>query len=385
MTPIITAGGPTTFCSGGNVTLTSSAGASYLWSNAATTASINVTASGIFALRVTNSNGCQSATSVATAVTVNALPEAPIITAEGSTTFCAGDSVTLNSGTGTRYLWSNGETSPSTVVTAEGIYTVRITNASGCQSPASEINVVVKALPLVNITSSSSSMCLNDQRTLKGSPDGGIFSIADGPGIITGNVLSAIGIGNINLAYDYNGVCVNKATQSLIVNEIPVASEGPDQELKFVFETQMKAELAPYEAGEWSLISGSGQISDTNSPTTRITKLSTGENIFLWKVRNGNCEASAEVTITVYDLFVPSVITPNGDDKNDYFKIFENIGRVELIIFNRWGIEEYTNSNYLNDWDGRNNKGTELPNDTYFYILKFENGRIKKGSVLIKR
>jgi gliding motility-associated-like protein len=147
----------------------------------------------------------------------------------------------------------------------------------------------------------------------------------------------------------------------------------------------MTAELSSSEKGEWSLISGSGHISDIHSPTTSVTELSTGENMFLWKVQNGNCEASAEVKITVHDLFVPSVITPNGDGKNDYFKISEIIGKVELIIFNQWGNEEYSNSNYLNDWDGRNNKGVELPNDTYFYILKFENIKIKKGSVLIKR
>ena len=29
------------------------------------------------------------------------------------------------------------------------------------------------------------------------------------------------------------------------------------------------------------------------------------------------------------------------------------IRKVELIIFNRWGNEEYTNDNYLNDWDGQ--------------------------------
>jgi len=116
-----------------------------------------------------------------------------------------------------------------------------------------------------------------------------------------------------------------------------------------------------------------------------ITGISIGENIFLWKVRTGNCEDTAEVKITVYDIFVPSVITPDGDGKNDYFKISEFSGKIELIIFNRWGNEEYTNGNYLNDWDGRNNKGRGLPTDTYFYILKFENGKIKKGSVLVKR
>ena len=385
-TPTITAGGSTTFCAGGSVTLTSSAGTSYLWSNAETTACINVTTAGSYTVQVTNASGCQSAASAATAVTVNALPATPTITAGGPTTFCAGGSVTLTSSAGSTYLWSTGATTASIDVTTADSYAVKVTNASGCQSAASAATiVVVNALPLVNITSSGNSMCLNDLRTLTGSPTGGTFIIADGPGTITGNILSATGTGNISLKYSYTDVCANKATQSIIVNETPAANAGPDQELKFVFETQMEAELSLSETGEWSLISGSGHMSDIHSPTTRVTELSTGENSFLWKVGNGNCEASAEVKITVYDLFVPSVITPNGDGKNDYFMISEITDQVELIIFNRWGNEEYTNGNYLNDWDGRNNKGMELPNDTYFYILKFENGKIKKGSVLIIR
>ena len=50
-TPTITAGGPTTFCAGGSVTLTSSAGTSYLWSNGATTPSINVTTAGSYTVK----------------------------------------------------------------------------------------------------------------------------------------------------------------------------------------------------------------------------------------------------------------------------------------------------------------------------------------------
>jgi len=179
-----------------------------------------------------------------------------------------------------------------------------------------------------------------------------------------------------------------KVASSGIINtvyETPVAFAGPDQELNFVFSTQMAAELYSPGTGEWSLISGSGQISDINSPTTMITELSPGENVFLWKVQNEICMASDEVKITVSDLFVPSVITPDGDGKNDYFKIGENYGKAELIIFNRWGNQEYINSNYANDWDGRNSDGAELPYDTYFYVLKLENGLIKKGSVLIIR
>ena len=116
-----------------------------------------------------------------------------------------------------------------------------------------------------------------------------------------------------------------------------------------------------------------------------MTGLSAGENRFLWEVSNGRCKAFSEVKISVEDPFIPSVITPNGDGKNDYFRVDVMSEPVELIIFNRWGVEEYRNDNYLNDWDGRNNDGHELPNDTYFYIMRFENLYIKKGSVLIRR
>ena len=385
-TPAITAGGPTILCDGGSVNLTSSAGSTYLWSTGATAASINVTTSGNYTVQVTNANGCQSALSAATSVTVNALPATPTITTGGPTTFCDGGSVTLTSSAGSTYLWSNEETTQNINVTISGSYTVRVTNANGCQSVQSAATVVtVNALPLVSITSSSNTMCINDLRTLSGTPAGGTFDIIDGPGTVSGNVLSATGTGTINIEYSYTNVCTNKTTQGIIVNENPVAVAGPDQELTFIFETQLTAELSLSETGEWSLVSGSGQISDIHSPITMVTDLSIGENIFLWTVRNGNCDASTEVKITVSDLFVPSVITPNGDGKNDYFKINALNVRTELIIFNRWGNVEYTNSNYQNDWDGRNDNGNDMTNDTYYYILKFENGLIKKGTVLITR
>jgi gliding motility-associated-like protein len=177
----------------------------------------------------------------------------------------------------------------------------------------------------------------------------------------------------------------SSVSMTVVVNKKPVAKAGEDQELKFVSETQMKAELSLSEIGEWSLISGSGHIADINSPKTMVTELLKGVNIFSWKVQNGNCEISADVKIDVYDIFVPSVITPNGDGKNDCFVLSDFTGKAELIILNRWGNTEYINSNYLNDWNGRNSKGLELPNDTYFYILKLQNNIIKKGSVLIKR
>src|ERR1035437_2022518 len=392
-TPTITAGGPTTFCTGGNVTLTSSAGTSYLWSTGATTASINATTAGSYTVKVKNANGCQSTASAATAVTVNALPATPTITASGPLIFCSGGSVTLTSSAGTTYLWSTSATTASTNITTAGSYTVQVSNANGCQSAASVATaIVVNALP-VPTESNNGPVCAGSALSLTGGPasmtiyywrgPAEFTSLLQNPSVSDSATLNMAGVYTL-IVTNING-CTNTSTQQIIVNETPVAVAGPDQELKFNFETQMNAELSASETGEWSLISGSGHINEIQSPTTRVTELSAGENKFLWKVMKGNCEDTADVKITVHDLFVPSVITPNGDGKNDYFKISEFTGDVELIIVNRWGNEEYTNANYLNDWDGRNNKGVELPADTYFYVLKFENGKIKKGSVLIKR
>src|SRR4030095_54834 len=45
-TATITAGGPTTFCTGGSVNLTATSNTSYVWSNGQTSQTINVTTGG---------------------------------------------------------------------------------------------------------------------------------------------------------------------------------------------------------------------------------------------------------------------------------------------------------------------------------------------------
>jgi gliding motility-associated-like protein len=386
-------------CTGNTINLTSSGGTIYRWTgpNDFTSTAQNpsrtnaVTAmAGTYTVTVTTASGCTVVAS--TYVTVNPTPTVvianPAAVCSPSTLNITVAAITTGSTAGLTYTyWTNAEATTvyaTPAAATSGTYYIKGTTTSGCYD-IKPVIVSVNPLPLVTITSSSSPMCENDLRTLTGNPSGGTFSVIGGPGSISGNVLSATAPGKIVLKYNYMDICSNTASQSIIVNVKPVAFAGLDQELKFVFETLMAADLSSAETGEWSLISGSCQISDIHSPTTKVTGLKIGENKFLWTVRNGSCEKSDEIIVTVYDLFVPSVITPNGDGKNDYFKISALVGRVNLIIFNRWGNVEYSNSNYLNDWDGRNDKGSELPGDTYFYILNFENGLAKTGTVLITR
>lgn len=134
--PNVIATGDTTFCAGRMVALTtdSVAGARYQWSNGDTTRTIRAKVSGRYAVRLVN-NGCVSAYSDSVTVNVLSRPLPVPVSALGSTTVCAGDSVRLIAPSGySTYLWSNGATSQQIDVKASGHYTVRVGNANGCIS-----------------------------------------------------------------------------------------------------------------------------------------------------------------------------------------------------------------------------------------------------------
>lgn len=153
-TPTISASGPTTFCTGGSVTLTASNGTAYLWSNGATSKSITVTTSGNYNVRVTQSGGC-SATSSNTSVSVGSgSAPTPTITAGGATTFCNGGSVQLTASSGTGYLWSNGATTQAISATTTGNYTVRVTQSNGCSAQSSATTVTVNPTATFTVTPS---------------------------------------------------------------------------------------------------------------------------------------------------------------------------------------------------------------------------------------
>jgi trimeric autotransporter adhesin len=184
------------------------------------------------------------------------------------------------------------------------------------------------------------------------------------------------------------GACTDTSALTINFFDQPSANAGPDQELDNVFNTTMQATApAGTNLGEWQLLSGTGTIASVNSPDSKIDNMELGTNTFIWKVKNDYCESSDTISVIIYDIFIPQVITPNGDNENDYFVIrgVENVGPVEVLIFNRWGIEVYSTDNYQNDWGGTNKNGNLLTNDTYFYVINVANSRIFKGFVVIKK
>ena len=75
------------------------------------------------------------------------------------------------------------------------------------------------------------------------------------------------------------------------------------------------------------------------------------------------------------------------DGRNDYFVVngFSAQGRMELVIFDRRGVQVYKSQNYDNLWYGIDYNKNPLPEDTYFYVLKTENDQSLKGFIVIRR
>lgn len=95
--------------------------------------------------------------------------------------------------------------------------------------------------------------------------------------------------------------------------------------------------------------------------------------------------------ITINDSTEPCLleifngVTPNGDNKNDFFFIgnIDQYPKNNVKIFTRWGqliseIDGYNNADKI--WNGTSDKGTVVLSGTYFYIIDLGNGaKLIKG------
>jgi gliding motility-associated-like protein len=68
------------------------------------------------------------------------------------------------------------------------------------------------------------------------------------------------------------------------------------------------------------------------------------------------------------------VFTPNGDAKNDHFKITGvGVKSFSCSIYNRWGLKLYEWNDINGDWNGTTNTGVKATSGSYFYIVNYTN------------
>lgn len=111
-----------------------------------------------------------------------------------------------------------------------------------------------------------------------------------------------------------------------------------------------------------------------------ITVSSVDSNAIYDVVLSGSCNSTdtlvADLDFSrcppVCESEFPDIITPNGDGRNDLFRLFTNcpVEDYQLVIFNRWGQEVYSSNADERGWDGTKN-GEPQPMDGYLYIASF--------------
>lgn len=172
-----------------------------------------------------------------------------------------------------------------------------------------------------------------------------------------------------------------------------IANAGPDQIVSST-STTLNANQVLIGNGSWSIVSGSGIITNPTQFNSTITGLSIGKTKLRWSIAN-NCgitfdEIEINSTFKNGQIYVPSAFTPNKDGLNDYFNFsaHPDIKMVYFRVYNRWGQLIYFHSNGKVGWDGFF-MGKEQPSGVFVWTLQAINevGKIEtlKGTVTLIR
>ncbi len=144
---------------------------------------------------------------------------------------------------------------------------------------------------------------------------------------------------------------------------------------------------------EWLFSSGGGFIHTPGSSQTEVSELLMGENRIIYTVTHTLCPKESDTLLINiipcedFEPVFPTVITPNGDGKNDLF-VVHNLEKIypncQMTIFNRWGNVVFESTGYATAWDGTY-KGEKLPMGAYYFKLELNDGQntVYNGSISI--
>lgn len=278
------------------------------------------------------------------------------------------------------YLWTNGENTSTISSLSEGYYGVTITDANNCTFVQQPIQLT-NPPQLVVSNSATDPVCYNGN-------DGMIIATASGgtppyqyqwPGGISNDTITGISSGTYTVTVVDANYCTASAT-SILYNPPPIIINGQVQITNHLGSIDVTVEggMLPY-VYSWS-----------NGATTEdIDNL--GGGTFILTVTDANNCSVIDTFFVDIPLEIPTVITPNGDGKNDDFEIvgIQGYENVSIEIYGRWGNKlfdfkgtglEYFNKS--NRWNGKYN-GKDLPMGAYIYIIKLNDNEPITGVVTI--
>jgi gliding motility-associated-like protein len=289
-------------------------------------------------------------------------------------------------------------------LTTPGVTIFTYTQDIGCLvSPDASYEVTVEALPNAG-TNNTIATCGTDApidlfTLLGGTPDtGGTWTDDDSAGGLTNGIfdptISGEGIFNFTYQVDGQGTCSGQSVSAIVTVSVSggvsgelgvIVSTYPEQDIGAIEVINITSDDLPIEISleddamnvifDWTVLEADrlGEYSFT------FTLLPQGNYVVMLRDAAG-CDLALPQTIGLeQNVFIPNVITPNGDGFNEFFKVLNKTPNTQIVISNRWGIKVFESNDYQNDWFGEG-----LPDGVYFYSIKMA-GVVYQGNVEVWR
>ncbi|GHN02282.1 hypothetical protein WSM22_37710 [Cytophagales bacterium WSM2-2] len=350
---------------------------------------ISVSEAGHYTVSVSGSgSACASTASID--ITVIDLLSTPVIS--GDTQFCEGATSLLSTTASGTYQWRKdgtdipGATSGTYLAQSTGDYSLVIGNSATCTAVSNTLHLDVQHVPVPDVMYEGNTFAKgNNVITFCEGSDVRLFTRDQGG------------------SYDYQWYKDNLKIDGETHSQWTIQQSGSYQleiqegacaarSVPLFFQAVAKPVLLLNPNDVKTICAGGTEIrvpqedgviyrwSDGVEGSTRIVDRPGTYSIVA--SRDG-CTTEGVVQTKLADrLFVPNVITPGNDDKNEYFVVEGISANAGLSIFNRWGQLVFHTTNYENNWNGR---GADP--GTYFYSLQKADtcGNTYKGWVELVR
>ena len=341
----------------------------YEWSSGEATQDINNKEAGPYIVTITDGNGNTSIASFDISGPSQPLEATVISTTDPTGTIPNGAiNIGVTGGWGNySYNWSNGATSMDLggLFDIPECYTVTVTDGGGCEAILSSI--CLEAIILEDNAEQAEISC-------NGEADAFICSMIQGGAGAPYTYLWNNGATE-DCVYDLEpGTYTLTVTDANgLTNEFSYDIEEPDT-LQVSFTTEASTATAtaiggtgPYEY-TWNTNPQSVGPTISDQPTATYAVVVTDANgcMFIGEVEiteeiGGDCDE------------VRTILSPNGDGRNDNFLILcARVSDINLEVFNRWGQLVYEATNYDNSWEGTDQSGNVLPEGGYMYVITYK-------------
>lgn len=361
----------------------------FAWSNGSSAQSPSILTAGSYSVLITDLNGCTTSLSFH-------LTQPNSVTSQGTVQnvlcngFTNGSVHEIVDGGVAPYTfnWSNGATTQDLNNIGAGTYWLVITDANNCAF--SYAYNVTENSPVKLLVNSNNVSCYgltdgNISSQVSGGTPGYAYQWSNGS---TQTNLNNLGAGTYVLTVTDVNNCTSTETVTI---SAPVLLDG-----------SLNSPLTQYGFNESSPTASDGSITSSVSGGTApymynwsngantpdLTNVPAGTYTLTVTDQHG-CKLTESIVLTApLELAMPSGISPNGDGLNDFFVVhgLELYPSNNLKIFNRWGNSVYEKDNYMQSWSGKTNSGADLPDGTYFVILKINNSNITlTGYVDVRR